>query len=289
MQMSHAALLLTVSALTVALNGCASATDDDDPTAAPEASPAPTCHKDSLPTLTPGQLTLATKPFAFNPWYINNQPENGQGFESAVAYAVADRLGYDPADVRWIRTEFADAIAPGEKPFDLNLSEVTITDERRQAVDFSSGYYDASHAFLSITDSPAAAITTLDELRDVRLGARMGTTNYQTAVRLSGDQPATAYETDEAGRAALRNGDIDVLVLDLRTAFSTQLEMPGSIIVGQLEPEPGNAEQYGIVLKKDSPLTDCVSEAVDELGDNGDLFRLQKEWLAGPGVAPFLP
>lgn len=285
MQISRAALLLTVTALTMALNGCASATGDDSTAAALELR---TCHKDSLPTVTPGELTLATKPVAITPWYVNNQPENGQGFESAMAYAVAAKLGYDPADVRWIRTKFAEAVAPGVKPFDLNLSEVTITDERRQAVDFSSGYYDASHAFLSTSDSPAAAITTLAELRDVRLGARTGTTNYQAAVRLGGEQSVTAFETDDAGREALYYGDIDVLVLDLRTAFATQLELPGSIIIGQLESEPGNAEQYGIVLEKDSPLTACVSKAVDELGDNGDLFRLQKEWLAGPGTAPFL-
>ncbi|EHI11967.1 ABC transporter substrate-binding protein [Mycolicibacterium thermoresistibile] len=287
MSISRAALLLTASALTVALNACAAGTDE--PTATEPVAEPPACHKEHLPTLEPGVLTLATKPIAVNPWYINNQPENGQGYESAVAYAVAEKLGYNRSEVRWIRTEFTDTIAPGDKPFDLNLSEVTITEERRQAVDFSSGYYNPTHAFLTTAQSPAAGITTRDELSGVRLGARTGTTNHQTAVRLSGEYPAIEFATDEEGREALLNGDIDVLVLDLRTAFSTQLELPGSVIIGQLEPEPGNSEQYGIVLAKDSPLTDCVSQAVDELGDNGDLFRLQKEWLAGPGAAPFLP
>jgi polar amino acid transport system substrate-binding protein len=220
--------------------------------------------------------------------FINDQPENGQGYESAVAYAVADKLGYGKQDVRWVRVPFNAAIAPGPKAFDASLSEFSITDERKQAVDFSAPYYDVTQAFITVPSSPAAAVTTIEGLRPLRLGAQVGTTSYEAAKKIGGSQQVSVYNNNDDAKAALTSGQIDVLALDLPTAFSVQSELPGSIIVGQLPTEQGKAEQFGIVLDKGSKLTDCVSKAVNTLGDDGVLFRLQKEWLAGPGKAPFL-
>ncbi|WP_422744677.1 ABC transporter substrate-binding protein [Mycobacterium sp. WMMD1722] len=271
-------------AVAAVLGGCAPADES-----APDTSAAPVaCQKDSLPTLTPGTLTFATDQPAYQPWYVDDDPANGQGYESAVAYAVAEKLGYRRDDVRWVRVPFNAAIAPGPKSFDANLSEFSITEEREQAVDFSSPYFNVTQAFVTLPSSPAAGVTTVAGLRDVRLGAQVGTTSYDAARGIGPSQQVAVYNTNEDAKAALVSGQIDALALDLPTAFAVQAELPGSVIVGQLPPDPDHAEHFGIVLDKGSPLTRCVSEAVDQLGDDGVLFRLQKQWLAGPGVAPFL-
>jgi polar amino acid transport system substrate-binding protein len=282
--MRFTASVIALTAVLAALSGCAPADESASQTsAAPVA-----CQKDSLPTLTPGSLTFGTDQPAYPPWYIDDDPANGQGFESAVAYAVAERLGYAKNDVRWVRVPFNAAIAPGPKTFDANLSEFSITDGRKQAVDFSSPYFNVSQAFITLPSSPAAGVKTLEGLRGLRLGAQVGTTSYEAAKSVSGDREVAVYNSNEDAKAALVSGQIDALALDLPTSFAVQAELPGSVIIGQLPAQPDNAEQFGIVLDKDSPLTDCVSKAVDELGDDGTLFRLQKQWLAGPGVAPIL-
>lgn len=277
-------ILLTASLLALVAAGCAPA-EESEP--APSASPA-TCAKDSLQTVEPGTFTFATDEPAYHPWFINNDPTNGQGFESAVAYAVAEQLGYTRDQVKWVRVPFTAAIAPGPKDFDAAISEFSITEERSAAVDFSSPYLNVTQAFIAMPNTPAAAVTSLEELKSVRLGAQVGTTSYDAAVGLGGSQEVMVYNTNEDAKAALSAGQIDALVLDLPTAFAVQFDLPGSVIVGQLEPDPNAAERFGFVLDLDSSLTPCVSQAVDALGDDGVLFRLQKEWLAGPGNAPFL-
>lgn len=277
--------VIAATLLALALAGCAPA----DEAAAPSTSAAAgTCTKDSLQTIEPGTFTFATDEPAYHPWFMNNDPANGQGFESAVAYALAEQLGYSKEQVKWVRVPFNAAIAPGPKNFDAAISEFSITDERKQAVDFSSPYLNVTQAFIALPGTPAASVTDLEGLKSLRLGAQVGTTSYDAAVGLGGSQEVAVYNTNEDAKAALSAGQIDALVLDLPTAFSVQFDLPGSVIVGQLEPDPNAAERFGFVLDKGSALTQCVSEAVDTLGDDGVLFRLQKEWLAGPGTAPFL-
>lgn len=274
-----------VSALAVVglLSAAACAPADEKPSASPAAE---TCSKDSLTTLSKGVLTFGTDQPAYPPWFVDDDPANGKGFESAVAYAVADKLGYAKEDVKWVRVPFNAAIAPGPKTFDANLNEFSITDERKQAVDFSSPYFDVTQAVVAVKNSPAAQVKDLEGLKGLKLGAQVGTTSYTAATTLNPN--VSVFNNNDDAKAALSNGQIDALVLDLPTAFQVQSELADGVIVGQLPNGSGQAEQFGIVLDKGSPLTTCVSKAVDELGQNGDLFKLQKTWLAGAGAAPML-
>ncbi len=244
------------------------------------------CTKDSLTTLSKGVITFGTDQPAYPPWFIDDDPANGKGFESAVAYAVADKLGYAKEDVKWVRVPFNAAIAPGPKTFDANLNEFSITDERKQAVDFSSPYFNVTQAVVAVKASPAAQVKTLDGLKGLKLGAQVGSTSYTAAKAI--DPGVAVFNNNDDAKAALTNGQIDAVVLDLPTAFEVQSELTDGVIVGQLPAGTEKAEQFGIVLDKGSPLTACVSKAVDDLGNDGELFKLQKVWLTGAGSAPVL-
>jgi polar amino acid transport system substrate-binding protein len=289
MQNPSRAWLLLGALATIAVVGAGCAPADEQ--SAPEATPggaADSCTKDSLQTLTPGRLTFGTDQPAYPPWFIDDDPANGEGFESAVAYAVAEKLGYGADDVTWVRVPFNAAIAPGAKTFDANLSEFSITDERKQAVDFSSPYYDVTQAVVTVASSPAAAAKDLDALKGLKLGAQVGTTSYTAAEALGTTEPISVYNNNEDAKAALISGQIDAVVLDLPTAFAVQAELDDGVIVGQLPASTEQAEQFGIVLDKGSPLTACVSTAVDDLRSDGTLAGLQQKWLDEAGSAPTL-
>jgi polar amino acid transport system substrate-binding protein len=265
------------------LAGCAPA--DEKPAAT--GSSGPQCDKASLSTLSAGTFTFGTDQPAYPPWFVDDDPANGKGYESAVAYAVADKLGYQGDAVKWVRVPFNAAIAPGPKTFDANLNEFSITDERKQAVDFSSPYFDVTQALVTVKTSPAAAVNTLDGLKALKLGAQVGTTSYTAAQAIGASTPVAVYNNNDDAKAALTNGQIDALVLDLPTAFEVESELTDGLIVGQLPTGTDKPEQFGIVLDKGSPLTSCVSKAVDELTADGTLTKLQQQWLAEAG-APVL-
>jgi polar amino acid transport system substrate-binding protein len=272
-----------------ALAGCAPA-DETAPTASGSASASQgTCAPSTLATKTAGTLTIGTDNPAYEPWFSDNKPANGKGFESAVAYQVASRLGYQQANVKWAQVPFNNAIAPGPKAYDIDLNQFSITDERKQAVDFSSPYYLVRQTVITIKGSKIAGATTIAALKDAKLGAQVGTTSLQAITELikPSKQPQVFNSNDDA-KKALQNGTIDGLVVDLPTAFyMTGAELDNGVIVGQL-PQVGVPEQFGIVLDKDSPLTGCVSKAVDQLRQDGTLAVLEKTWLAGTGGAPEL-
>jgi polar amino acid transport system substrate-binding protein len=275
----------------LAVFGLATATacapvDNQSPNTSSSTAAAGACAKDSLTTLTKGAITFGTDQPAYPPWFIDDDPANGKGFEAAVAYAVADKLGYAKEDVKWVRVPFNAAIAPGPKTFDANLNEFSITDERKQAVDFSSPYFDVTQAVVAVKSSPAAQVKTLAGLTGLKLGAQVGTTSYTAAKAI--DPGVAVFNNNDDAKAALSSGQIDALVLDLPTAFEVQSELTDGVIVGQLPAGTEKPEQFGIVLDKGSPLTACVSKAVDELGNDSELFKLQKTWLAGAGNAPVL-
>jgi polar amino acid transport system substrate-binding protein len=273
------------AALIAALAACAPADETAAPAASASAS-ASVCTPSTLQTKSAGKLTIGTDNPAYEPWFSDNKPANGKGFESAVAYAVAQRLGYSADNVTWVSVTFNNAIAPGPKTFDVDINEFSITDERKKAVDFSSPYYLVRQTVITTKGSKIAGATSLADLKDAKLGAQVGTTSYQAITDVI--KPATdpqVFNNNDDAKAALVNKTVDGIVVDLPTAFyMTAAELKDGVIVGQL-PQVGVPEQFGLVLDKDSPLTDCVSRAVDQLRQDGTLTVLEKTWLAGTGGA----
>ncbi|NLU80510.1 amino acid ABC transporter substrate-binding protein [Micromonospora sp. HNM0581] len=255
-------------------------------TSQPQAAPMPTvsmpCAKDSLLTRAAGKLTIATGESVDDPWFVDDTPDNGQGFESAVAYAVAEQLGFGHDDVSWIRVGSDTAMAPGTKPFDVGIDQIAISEERKQAVDLSAPYLLVRQAVVTLKSSGLAGRSDLVELRDTVLGAQADSTSHQAITDLV--RPTSAprvYDDNDEAEKALRDGRIDGLVVDLPTAFS--LAGAGTddvVIVGQL-PQVGSPEAFGLLLEKESPLTGCVSAAVGRLAAEGVLRQLEEQWLAG--------
>lgn len=270
-----AAAGIAVAAL--ALTGCATG-------AAPSGSETPDADAGYL---TPGKLTIATGETAYYPYVIDDDPASGEGFEAAVAYAVAEKLGFDPDDVEWVRTSFESAIAPGPKSFDFNIQQYTITDERAQAVDFSSPYYQASQAVVAVEGGAADGIDDIAGLKDIVLGAMAGSTSATTIEEaIAPNVEPQLYNSNEDAVAALQANQIDAIVLDLPTAYyATGVYIEDSFIVGEL-PIAGVPDEWGLLLAKDSPLTERVTAAVDELREDGTLAEITDEWLGtGQGVA----
>ena len=245
------------------------------------------CEKADLATVTDGKLTIATGEPAYYPWIIDDKPESGAGFEGAVAYAVAKQLGFSNDEVVWVRTTFDGAVTPGEKNFDFNLQQFSITEERKNAVDFSSPYYTAPQAIVSFKGSKIDGKTTLAELKGAKLGAAVGTTSLDAIENQIGSTPQV-FNDNAAGVSALKNKQIDGLVVDLPTAFYLSgVEVPNGIIVGQL-PSTGSGDQFGLLLTKGSKLTSCVSGAVDAITADGTLAAITDKWLATDAGAPVL-
>lgn len=239
--------------------------------------------------VTEGKLTIATGEPAYSPWVENDDPASGEGFEAAVAYAVADELGFAPEDVEWVRTTFEQAIAPGPKDFDLNLQQFSVTDERKQAVDFSSPYYVTTQVVITVEGSPAASATTLADLKPLLVGAATGTTSFEAAESsIAPDAGVQVFSTNDDAKLALQSGTIDAIVVDLPTGFYlTAAELDGGAIVGQLPDSSDGGDEFGIVLPKDSALTPDVTAAVDTLREDGTLDTLAEQWLGGD-TAPVL-
>ena len=254
---------------------------------------AATCAKNGLALHSAGKLTIGTDDPVYEPWFVDNKPSNGKGFESAVAYAVARQLGFAAGDVVWTKASFNSAIAPGPKTYDFDINEVSITPERRKAVDFSSGYYDVTQALLTVKGSKIANAKSLADLRGARLGAQVGTTSYSTITTVI--KPTTApavFNTNDDAKLALQNGQIDGLVLDLPTALyeasGADSGLKNPVLVGQFAGGAGTPEQFGLVLDLGSPLTTCVSRAVDALRADGTLKQLEQTWLTASAGAPVL-
>ena len=274
--------LLSVAVISTALilSGCStsdSATSEE----------AASCAKADLATIESGKLTIATGEPAYYPWIIDDAPETGNGFEGAVAYAVAKQLGFTNDEVVWVRTTFDSAVTPGDKNFDFNLQQFSITAERSTAVDFSSPYYTAPQAIVSFKGSKIEGKTSIAELKDAKLGAAVGTTSLDAIQNQIGIKPQV-FNDNAAGVSALKNGQIDGLVVDLPTAFYLSgVEVTNGLIVGQL-PSSGSGDQFGLLMSKGSALTSCVSAAVDAITADGTLAAITDKWLATDAGAPVL-
>jgi polar amino acid transport system substrate-binding protein len=291
--LSRIAVLSCTLLTAAALAGCAPT--DNKSSKSPGASgsvgssAANNCAKANLALHTPGVFTVATDNPAYEPWFSDNKPSNGKGYESAVAYAVAKQLGFAPNEVKWVTASFNSVVTPGRKNFDVDINQVSISEDRKKAVDFSSGYYDVAQAVVSYQGSKIASAHSLAELRTAKLGAQVGTTSYNTIVNTikPGPKPAV-YDTNDLAVQALKNKQIDGIVVDLPTGFyMSAAQLDHGVIVGQLPPGP-SPEQFGMVLTKGSALTPCVSKAVDALRQDGTLDALQQQWLATAGGAPVL-
>ena len=268
------ALVASAAALALLLGGCAS-------NAAPGTGSSPGATPSADDYVTPGKFTVATGETAYEPYVYDDKPESGEGFESAVAYAVADKLGFAKDDVEWVRTSFDAAIAPGPKSFDVNLQQYTITDDRKKGVDFSSPYYSASQSIIALKGGKADGVKDLAGLKDITIGAMANSTSALTLDALDLGLTPKLYNSNEDATAALGAGQVDAVVLDTPTAYvAVSAYIKDSFIVGEL-PKVGVEDQWGLLLAKDSPLTPAVSAAVDELREDGTLAKLEKEWLSG--------
>ena len=244
--------------------------------------PADPCATDQLNLLAPGTLTIGTDSPAYEPWFVDNDPTQRQGFESAVAYAVAEQMGFTADQVTWVKVQFNASYKPGAKDFDFDINQISITPARAEVVDFSDGYYEASQAVIALKGSPASEVTSLAELTDYNLGAQIGTTSL-TAIRdviQPANEPAVFDDTN-AAKQALLNGQVDAILADLPTAFYiTAVEIPKGTIVGQFQPETGQQEEFGMLFEKGNPLVTCVNEALAALEADGTLDALEQEWLS---------
>jgi polar amino acid transport system substrate-binding protein len=233
-------------------------------------------------------LTVGTDTPAYPPYFSDDDPTNGEGFESAIAYAVGSQLGFAPMDVKWEVVPFNTSYAPGNKNFDFDINQISITPERAEVVDFSDGYYTVNQAVVALNDSPIAGATTITELKDAKLGAQVGTTSlsFVTEVVQPTDEPYVFNDTNDA-KSALQNGQIDGIVVDLPTAYYvTAAEFDNSKIVGQFQAAAGG-EEFGLLFQKGNPLVNCVNKALTTLKDSGELQEIQDAWLAGTSAPYF--
>ncbi len=257
------------------------------------------CAKGSLALKTAGTLTIGTDNPAYPPWFDGgetkgtkwkiNDPAKGKGFESAVAYAVARQLGFTGPEVRWVVVPFNNSFKPGKKSFDFFVNQVSYQPARAKNVDFSASYYDVNQAIVALKGKPAASAKSVAALKKFKLGAQIGTTSYQYIVKnIKPSSSTSVYDSNNDAVTALKNGQIDGLVVDLPTAFYvTAVQVENGIIVGQF-PSVGGQEQFGLVLGKGSSLTVCVNKALAALKANGTLERLQQQWLSKATGAPVL-
>ncbi|GAB3652554.1 ABC transporter substrate-binding protein [Nocardioides korecus] len=248
-----------------------------------------TCDAGSLATKTKGTLTVGTSKPAYDPWFSGNDPTNGKGFESAVAYAVAKQLGFAPSKVTWTNVPFNNSYAPGAKKFDFDINQISITPARQKVVGFSQGYYSAAQAVIALKKDKVK-VGSLSDLAGLKLGAQTGTTSL-TAIRdvIKPKQQPLVYGDTNTAKQALLNGQVDAIVTDLPTAFYiSAAEISGSELVGQFQPQTGQQEEFGLLTEKGSPILSCLDQALSTLKKDGTLAAIQQKWLSTKVSVPVL-
>ena len=278
-------MLLVLAAFTATACG-----DDDDSSGSSSSSTTATadaCAKDQLQLTNSGQLTVGTDKPAFPPYFEDNDPTNGNGFESAVAYAVADKMGFSKGDVKWTVVPFNSSYAPGPKNFDFDINQISITPAREKAVSFSKPYYVAPQAVV-IGKGSDLKVSSLADLKDATIGVQIGTTSLDAVneVVKPSTQPKVFNDSNDVV-TALKQNQVDAIVVDLPTAFYlTAAQVPGSKIVGQFSAPGGDS--FGLLLAKDSKLTPCVDKAIAELDSSGELKQITDRWMGKAAGAPEL-
>jgi polar amino acid transport system substrate-binding protein len=280
-----------IAASALVLAACGSDDEASEASDAPTGTEAAGAGDTCADTLEDGVLTVATGEPAFEPWVIGDAPESGEGFEAAVAYAVAAEMGYAEDAVTWVRTTFDEAIQPGPKSFDMNLQQYSITEERKENIDFSLPYFTSNQAIVALEGSPAEGATTVADLKDVKFGAQAGTTSLDFINEvIQPNQDVFVYDDNVGAKAALEANQIDAAVFDLPTAlFVSAVEIEGSSVIGQFPADAGGTtDQFGFVLEKGNPLLSCVDQAIQAITDSGELDAITQEWLADFTEAPVI-
>lgn len=279
-------LLATLSLLAVlAVLAAACGGGSDSSSAASAANP---CPPGKLPTVAQGVLTVATDKPAYPPYFEDDEPANGEGFESAVAYAIGEELGYPKAKVKWTVEPFDSSYAPGEKHFDFDVNQISITPVREKAVDFSAAYYKANQAVVALDGSGAAKANSLADLRDTKIGVQINTTSLSAVEdEIEPSSSPEVFNNSNDVVTALKNGQVEAVVVDLPTAlYLTAAQVEDATVVGQFGKASG--EEWGALLGKESPLTPCVSEAIESLEASGELEKITQRWMSQAAEAPEL-
>ncbi len=278
------AALALLAFLGAIVAGCGSSSSDT----TSQVAGATNCTPAKLATHVKGKLTVATDKPAYPPYFENDDPTNGKGFESAVAYAIADQLGYPKSKVVWTVEPFNASYAPGPKDFDFDVNQISITPARSEQVDFSAPYYTANQAVVALKGSDAAKATSLADLSDTTIGVQIGTTSLDAVNNVI--KPSTdpkVFDNSNDVVTALKNGQVDAVVVDVPTAlYLTAVQVPKATVVGQF-PAPGG-DRWGALLSKGSSLTACVSKAIESLRSSGQLQQITNRWMSQAAGAPKL-
>ena len=294
-------LVLGVALALLTAAGCGGNDDGGGGAAATTTAEADACAKDQLQLKQTGTLTIGTDNPAFSPWFEGgtaegsdwefNDPTNGEGFESAVAYAVAEKLGFQKGEVNWVVVPFNQSFRPGEKSFDFDINQISVTAERDRVVDFSDSYYDVNQALVARLGTPVADATSVADLNSALLGAQVGTTSLAfIQEQIQPDQEPRVYDTSNDVVSAFNGKRIDAIVVDLPTAFFLvdSEEAKNGKVVGQFPAAEGEPEHFGMLFEEGNPLRDCVNRALTELRDEGTLEEIQKQWLSEKRSVPVL-
>ena len=291
-------LLALVGALAVVAAGCGGSSKSSSPSTTSTTS-GPSCTKDKLHLVGPGRLTVGTDNPAYPPWFGGtphntfwkvSDPRSGQGFESAVAFAVAKQLGFAKNEVHWVVVPFEQSFRPGSKTFDFDINQISFTPKRAAQVDFSHSYYNVNQALVATKGTPITNVKSKDDLKKYKLGVQIGTTSYDYVVHnIQPDQDPSVYNNSQDVTSALKAKQIDGIVVDLPTAFfiTGSGEVPNSTVVGQF-PAAGTPEHFGMVFEKGNPLVPCVNKALAALKKDGTLQKIQDKWLSSEVDAPVL-
>jgi len=289
--MSRRLVGLFVVPLAIMVASCApQSSNNNDSSSSGGSSSATSCTPGSMPLKHKGQLTVATDSPVYPPWMLGNDPSNGKGYESAVAYAVAKQLGFSQDQVMWTKERFNNSYKPGPKDFDFFINQVSITPAREKAVDFSDGYYSAAQGVIARKDAPIANAKSISDLAKYRLGAQTGTTSL-TAIRdvIKPDQQPLVFQDVNAAKHALENGQIDGFLTDVPSAYIiVATQITDGTLIGQFQPQTGQQEQFGMLFEKGSGLVPCVNKALATLKSDGTLAALDKRWLSDVANVPVL-
>ena len=284
-------ILATLAVSGLLLAACA----EEQPAVAPPATGEDACAKENLTLIEPGKLTIGTDIPAYPPWFDTTKPFkdasdiDDTGYEGAVAYAIAEKLGFTPDEVTWTPVPFGQSFKPGPKDFDFDINQISYVPKRAESVDFSDSYYDVAQALVAVEGNPITGAASIADLKDYTLATQIGTTSYDYIVsEIAPNEEPGAYNTLNDSIQALKAGQVDGIVVDLPTAFYiTAVQVPDGVIVGQFPPAAGGEQEYfGVVFEKGSSLVQCVNQAIEELRSEGTLKALEDEWLSSKTDVP---